>query len=211
MSDRLRVLITGSQGFIGTALSRSLRAAGYDVWGADMAPSSDGHVITADLLDREATVEAVEAASPFGVLIHAAALTHTKLTLSGKSCLTFNTKVTENVLRAIEELAPRVIFLSSVSVYGEYGRYCGLGWWLVGVGVGAGIGWGDGDVAGPGGVLCGPLVVTVAMVVSGQAGPRAPGEDVADVLPAFLARRAVWVAVEVEVWHSESASERISE
>lgn len=123
MPGRPRVLITGSQGFIGQALSHSLRAAGYDVWGVDLAASPNGQVVTANLLDYQATCEAIEAVSPFGVLIHAAALTHGRFSLPGESCLSFNTKLTENVMQAIRKQVPRVIFLSSVSVYGEEGRH----------------------------------------------------------------------------------------
>ncbi len=123
MPDRARVLITGSQGFIGKALAESLRDAGYDVWGVDLAGDPECQVVAADLLDLNATREAIEAAGPFSVLIHTAALTHRRAAPRGQSCLSINVKLTENVLRAVQGQSPRMIFLSSVSVYGEYGRH----------------------------------------------------------------------------------------
>ncbi len=122
MPDRSRVLVTGSQGFIGQALSHSLQAAGYDVWGVDRLASRSDRVVAADLMDERATCEAIESVPRFDTLIHAAALTHGRRSAAGESCLGCNTRLTENVLQAIHKRAPRMIFLSSVSVYGEYGR-----------------------------------------------------------------------------------------
>lgn len=122
MSDKQRVLITGSQGFIGRALTRSLGKAGYEVWGVDRSGIQDKHIVNADLLDLQKTREAITTVPPFFALIHGAALAHGQRPPPGESCLTINTKITKNVIQALGERTPRLIFFSSVAVYGEDGR-----------------------------------------------------------------------------------------
>ena len=117
-----RILITGIQGFIGKTLGHSLRKAGHDVWGVDIVGDPEKQVLEADLLEPQATLEAIQAVTPFSVIIHTAALAHGQSPPSGESCLSVNTKITENLLKAIEPIGPRMIFLSSVAIYGEDGR-----------------------------------------------------------------------------------------
>ena len=123
MSDKQRVLITGSQGFIGKALSLSLRQAGYEVLGMAHSSIRNAHVVQADLLDLHQTREAMAKIPPFSTLIHGAALAHGQRPPPGESCLTINTKITKNVIQALGERTPRLIFFSSVAVYGEDGRH----------------------------------------------------------------------------------------
>ena len=122
MSDKQRVLITGSQGFIGKALSKSLRSSGYEVWGMDRSVAQDEHVVQTDLLDLHQTRDAITKIPPFSALIHGAALAHGQRPPPGESCLTINTKITKNIIQAFGERTPRLIFFSSVAVYGEDGR-----------------------------------------------------------------------------------------
>jgi nucleoside-diphosphate-sugar epimerase len=114
-----RVLITGCQGFIGQACSRALREAGYDVWGLDLMPPKGPQTFRADLQKLEETRKAIAAAPSFSVLIHTAALAHGQRPPRGESCFSANTSMTENLLRALGQHDPRLIFLSSVAVYGE--------------------------------------------------------------------------------------------
>lgn len=124
MSGTQRILITGSQGFIGKALTLSLRDAGYDVWEiARSGLQEDSQVVHADLLDLEQTCKAIESVPPFTTLIHTAALAHAQRPPSGESFLSINTKITNNVIQALGRRNPRLIFLSSVAVYGEDNRH----------------------------------------------------------------------------------------
>lgn len=119
MFKKHRILITGCEGFIGSALKHTLIENGYDVWGIDVSDKSGNQVIAADLLDVIAAQQAVEACLPFSILIHTAALAHGQDIASGDSCERINTQMTDNLLKAIEGQDPRLIFLSSVAVYGE--------------------------------------------------------------------------------------------
>jgi dTDP-glucose 4,6-dehydratase len=47
----LRILITGSEGFVGTALKAELRKRGHEVWGCDLMHSADPQVIRADVAE----------------------------------------------------------------------------------------------------------------------------------------------------------------
>ena len=75
----MRVLVTGSSGFIGTHLVRTLAAAGLEVVGLDtVAPAvpmpAPHRFLQVDLLDAEALASAVKAAAP-DALVHLAART----------------------------------------------------------------------------------------------------------------------------------------
>lgn len=68
----MRVLLTGSSGWLGRFLAPQLRAAGHDVVGLDVAPGRDtqvlGNVADAALVDRTVTSQGIE------TIIHSGAL-----------------------------------------------------------------------------------------------------------------------------------------
>lgn len=119
LANKCRVLITGSEGFIGTALKQCLTKEGYDVWGIDCVDNAESQVIKADLLDIAETSKAFEECLPFSEVIHTAALAHGQTIPSGDSYERLNTQMTDNLLKAIKGQYPRLILLSSVAVYGE--------------------------------------------------------------------------------------------
>ena len=119
LANKCRVLITGSEGFIGTALKQCLTKEAYDVWGIDCVDKAESQVIKADLLDIAETAKALEECLPFSAVIHTAGLAPGKAIPSGDSYERLNTQMTENLLKAIKGQCPRLIFLSSVAVYGE--------------------------------------------------------------------------------------------
>jgi dTDP-glucose 4,6-dehydratase len=47
----MRILITGSEGFVGSALKAELRKRGHEVWGCDLMHSADSQVIRADVAE----------------------------------------------------------------------------------------------------------------------------------------------------------------
>ena len=47
------VLITGINGFIGSALARSMKNKGYEVWGLATTPNDDSQIFQVNLLEIE--------------------------------------------------------------------------------------------------------------------------------------------------------------
>lgn len=121
-SNVKRVLITGINGFIGSALSNSLSESGYEVWGVDKVSDSKKQVIAANLIEFYDTHNAVNIIPPFPVIVHTAAIAHSRSIFDNKSIYSTNVKITENVLKAFSTSETHMIFLSSVAVYGEDGR-----------------------------------------------------------------------------------------
>lgn len=115
-------MITGISGFIGNALSREMRASGYNVWGIDNTLGQDEQIVCANLLDLDETIKAAQIIPRCTVLIHTAALAHRQKAPLGKTSLAINTDITKNVLKAFEGNVKHIIFLSSVAVYGENRR-----------------------------------------------------------------------------------------
>jgi nucleoside-diphosphate-sugar epimerase len=108
---RVRALVTGGRGFVGTWLIAHLRAEG------DQVVSIDREV---EITDAAAVREAVTAAGP-DALYHLAALTHVGRSWSDPGeVFRVNALGTLNVLEAARACAraPRVLITSSAEVYG---------------------------------------------------------------------------------------------
>jgi nucleoside-diphosphate-sugar epimerase len=118
----LRVLVTGSEGFIGQVLCRSLEHAGHEVYGFDRMPSAAPDRRQVDLLDREQVEKAFAAMPPCDAIIHTAAVAHEERLPAGETRVGINTATTQGLLGGIGNQDPHFIFLSSVAVYGEAGR-----------------------------------------------------------------------------------------
>ena len=122
LSDKYRILITGINGFIGTALSQAIHAAGNEVWGIDVASDHNGQVIGANLLDLNEVIKIAHKIPKCSVLIHAAALAHGQKAPAGETVLSTNIRITDNILKAFGDRTSHIVFLSSVAVYGEQDR-----------------------------------------------------------------------------------------
>lgn len=122
MSDTRRILITGIQGLIGKILGDTLREKGYDVWGVDIEGDPANQILEVDLLSQDEAKSVIAGIKPFSVVIHTAALAHGQTPPAGKTAFEVNTEITHNLLAAVEDESPRIIFLSSASVYGEDGH-----------------------------------------------------------------------------------------
>jgi dTDP-glucose 4,6-dehydratase len=68
----MRILITGSEGVLGSTLKRELRARGNDVYGCDLAHSSDSAVMRADVAERRQLSRVYDWAKP-EIVYHLAA------------------------------------------------------------------------------------------------------------------------------------------
>ena len=126
MNTPIKVLITGVDGFIGSALQRVLMDRGCEVWGIS-ASRSDGRILRADLRNAAETRRVLSTTSNFDAVIHCAAIAHSENKYSIKSCYEMNPIMTNNLLQAIEGQCKKFIFMSSIAVYGEADRDCPVG------------------------------------------------------------------------------------
>jgi nucleoside-diphosphate-sugar epimerase len=114
-----KIVVTGSNGFIGRSLVTALKKNGHDVWCLDVAVDSNNQQsIQVDFLNAESTRMAFERVGNFDTLIHLAAVAHhQKIDLPYDEC-TVNVEITKNILNACSFIE-HIIFFSSVAVYGE--------------------------------------------------------------------------------------------
>lgn len=119
MEKEERILLTGSSGFLGTALGTSLREDGMEVYGVDRDSGVQGLSRVLDLKNRDAVVESIRQLPRITTVIHLAALAHGQRPDPLESCISVNVGITENLLLAFQGQNPHWIFFSSVAVYGE--------------------------------------------------------------------------------------------
>lgn len=117
-TSRLRVLLTGRDGFTGHYIAAELEAAGHEVFGLDHQEGEDK--VHVDLLDRDAVRAAVDGIAP-DVVIHLAAIA---FVAHGDVDAIYRVNVvgTRNLLDALASVPvqPRLVVLaSSANVYGN--------------------------------------------------------------------------------------------
>lgn len=116
----MRVVITGSEGFVGRALKEQCRIEGVEAIGIDMVPSDDtGHVI------MDIRSPTIEEAIPNGAdaLVHLAAISRDQDCINAPiTAFDVNVGGTLNLLRSARARGVgQFIFASSEWVYGEVG------------------------------------------------------------------------------------------
>lgn len=114
------VLVTGSSGTIGTALSEALIAAGADVVGVDVrsnrwSPEVDAVTETVDLTDPDAVKSLPEA----DYVAHLAAHSRVEESIEEPATAVENVRMTEAVLEHARRTGGGVLFTSSREVYGD--------------------------------------------------------------------------------------------
>jgi len=112
----LRVLVTGSQGFVGRHVMSHLASHGFEPIGTDVAPGADvvGSVVdTSFVNDKLSRLE-------FDAIVHLAGIADLKKTLEDPySCYQINCFGTLNALElASKKRVKRFLFASSANVYG---------------------------------------------------------------------------------------------
>jgi UDP-glucose 4-epimerase len=111
----MRVLLTGSSGWLGRSLAPMLRAAGHEVTGLDVAPGSDTRII-GSVADREAVGRAIGAG--IDAVIHAGALHKPDIArFSAQAFVDVNVAGTLNLLEAaVAAGVGRFVFTSTTSL-----------------------------------------------------------------------------------------------
>jgi UDP-glucose 4-epimerase len=115
----MKVLVTGSAGFIGTHVSRAMTDEGHEVTGFDQRPTSIPGVrsVIGDLLDQSALDEAV---SGHDVICHIGAIGDVYLAAEEPALASsVNVAGSANVARAAATAGARVVYASTWEVYGE--------------------------------------------------------------------------------------------
>ena len=116
----MKILVIGSEGFIGGYLTRDLLARGHQVVGFDIGqadePRSGYDLIPGDLMDSEALRRAAEGAD---MVINLAAKHH-DFGISREDFFLINEEGTRRILNVLAGLGiKRFVFFSSVAVYGD--------------------------------------------------------------------------------------------
>jgi nucleoside-diphosphate-sugar epimerase len=122
MKSDKRILITGITGFIGTKLREQFIAQGFEVWGISRKDELDHNIVLGDLSSSESTAQAFSKIPDCPIIVHAAALAHSSDKTKGQSYFKINTAITENLVNQLKEKKVKIIFLSSIAVYGSDGR-----------------------------------------------------------------------------------------
>jgi UDP-glucose 4-epimerase len=112
----MRVLLTGSSGWLGRVLAPMLRAAGHAVTGLDIAPGDDTDVV-GSVADRR-LVDSVFADHPIDAVIHAAALHKPDIVrYAAQAFIDVNASGTLNLLEAASAAGvDRFVFTSTTSL-----------------------------------------------------------------------------------------------
>lgn len=112
----MRLLITGSEGFVGRNLKRYFKSFGYEVAGVDIVGSAE---YVADVTDKDAVFHAVMDFKPDAIVHLAAIVSIPKSIEDPYNCYRVNCFGTLNVLEASARIGlKRFVYASSANVYG---------------------------------------------------------------------------------------------
>ncbi len=113
----MRVLVTGSTGFVGSDIAARLREEGHTVVGASRRSATNGDV-SVDLRDVDVVRKILEGVEPCGAIVHAAASLNTDPDASSISLANcWGTQAVLAVARAWS--VARVVYISSIGVIGS--------------------------------------------------------------------------------------------
>ena len=115
----MRVLVTGSAGFIGTHVSRAFLGEGFEVTGFDQRESTEPGItsVIGDLLDSESLTAAVRG---HDVIVHIGAIGDVYLAATNPElAASVNVTGSTNIALAAETAGARVVYASTWEVYGD--------------------------------------------------------------------------------------------
>lgn len=117
-----RVLVTGSEGFVGKHLCEALTAAGHEVHGCSRHVPKRADRIACDVTDTLATLALFDQVPAPTHVVHLAAMTYLPdADKQPDQVIDANVGGVTNLLAAIaaHELSPRILFVSSCQAYGR--------------------------------------------------------------------------------------------
>ncbi|MDB9985968.1 NAD(P)-dependent oxidoreductase [Pelagibacterales bacterium] len=114
------ILIAGGTGYIGSYLSSKLTKAGHKVISVSRSIRYDKNHIRIDLTNEKTVIELAKNISTIDIIIHCAAIAHGERPPKNYSVADFNTTITKNLLKGFEGHQSHWIFISSISVYGDF-------------------------------------------------------------------------------------------
>lgn len=112
----MRVLVTGSAGFIGTNIVRYLKGKDANVYGIDISEKGNSRV---DIRDYLALKDAFERSKPDCVVHLAANAYPQKCEVECDECFSTNVNGTYNVAKLAKDYGSKIIFASTAAVYGK--------------------------------------------------------------------------------------------
>ena len=116
MNAKLKILVTGANGFIGRKLVAALDAANHEV--VRLQRKHEVGVLQCDLLDSVKTETVLKNLEGIDVLVHTAAMAHGQKLPKGHGTDSVNVQMTKNLINGLKGSVGKVVFLSSVSIYG---------------------------------------------------------------------------------------------
>ncbi len=123
----MRILITGSEGVLGSNLKAELDDRGHDVYGCDLVHSSDSHVMRADIVERRQVDRVFEWSRPDVVYHFAAEFGRMNGQDYYEQLWKTNCIGTRNVIEACIKSKAKMVFASSSEAYGMADDYAPKG------------------------------------------------------------------------------------
>lgn len=122
----MKILITGSQGVLGSVLKRELRNRGHQVFGCDLTHSADPQEIRADVSEYSELAAAFIFSSPELVFHLAGEFGRKNSERHPHALWTTNCFGTRNVIQLCLNYGARIVFASSSEAYGNLADYHNL-------------------------------------------------------------------------------------
>ena len=120
IKKKIHVLITGGNGIVGKYLTSNLTDAGYFVSTVSRSNVKKSNHFIADLTNLNSVIELATKLQPVHHIIHCAAIAHGEKPPPSYTIDSFNSLISQNLINAFDMQNVHWIFMSSISVYGNY-------------------------------------------------------------------------------------------
>lgn len=122
----MRILISGSEGVLGSVLKTELRKRGHDVWGCDLTHSDDPYIMRADVSERRQLARVFDEFGPFDLVYWLAAeFGRVNGAHYYEQLFKTNFTGTQNGIEECVKNETKMVFASSSEAYGLSENYNG--------------------------------------------------------------------------------------